>query len=132
MKIRRRVMCRVSLWVLIMWVDPNLNDFYSRVNRIEKSHAKGYGFEAAGTVSHAAQPKSRRRALKLIKTLAFAMALGIGLKGTIHYYVGAQTYESRVSALAAGEGIDPVGAWIMHADPLTLWVSAQLQGMLQG
>ena len=31
-------------WMDMMWVDPNLNDFYSRVSRIEKSHAKGYGF----------------------------------------------------------------------------------------
>jgi hypothetical protein len=44
--------------------------------------------------------------------------------------VGAQTYESRVSALAAGQGFDPVGAWLMHADPATLWVSAQLQAVL--
>lgn len=114
-----------------MWVDPNLNEFYSRVNRIEKSHAKGHGFEAAGTVRNAAFPNRRWRALKLVKPLVFAAALGVGLKGTIHYYVGAQTYESRVSALAAGEGIDPVGAWIMHADPLTLWVSAQMHRMLE-
>ena len=32
------------------------------------------------------------------------MLIGVALKGTIHYYIGAQTYESRVSALAAGDG----------------------------
>jgi hypothetical protein len=68
--------------------------------------------------------------LKLIKNLVLSLALGIGLKGMIHFYIGAQTYESRVSALAAGEGLDPVGAWLMQADPLTLWVSAQLRGFL--
>jgi hypothetical protein len=115
---------------MIMWVDPNLNDFYSRVSRIEKSHAKGYGFEATGTVSRKAQTRSGWRILKIAKPLVVALALGIGLKGTIYYYVGAQTYQSRVSALAAGEGIDAVGAWLMHADPLTLWVSAQLHTVL--
>ena len=59
-----------------------------------------------------------------------AVAVGVGVKGVIHYYVGAQTYESRVSALAAGQGFDPVGAWLMHADPATLWVSAQLQSVV--
>lgn len=118
------------LWVKIMWVDPNLNDFYTRVSRIEKSHAKGYGFEATGTVSRRAPSRTGARVLKIAKPLVLALALAVGLKGTIHYYVGAQTYEGRVSALAAGQGFDPVGAWMMHADPVTLWVSAQLQVLL--
>ncbi len=113
-----------------MWVDPNLNDFYSRVSRIEKSHAKGYGFEAAGTVGRKSSGRSGLRILKLAKPLVLALAVGVGVKGVIHYFVGAQTYESRVSALAAGEGFDPVGAWLMHADPVTLWVSGQLQSVL--
>jgi hypothetical protein len=113
-----------------MWVDPNLNDFYSRVSRIEKSHAKGYGFEAAGTVGRKTASRGGRRLLKAVKPLALVLVLGLGLKGVIHYYVGAQTYESRVSALAAGQGFDPVGAWLMHADPATLWVSGQLQALL--
>jgi hypothetical protein len=113
-----------------MWVDPNLNDFYSRVSRIEKSHAKGYGFEAVGTLGRKGSTRNGLRVLKLVKPLALVLAVGIGIKGVIHYYVGAQTYESRVSALAAGQGFDPVGAWLMHADPATLWLSGQLQGVL--
>jgi hypothetical protein len=113
-----------------MWVDPNLNDFYSRVSRIEKSHAKGYGFEAAGTVGRKGANRTGARILKLAKPLVLALAVGVGIKGVIHYFVGAQTYESRVSALAAGQGFDPVGAWLMHADPASLWVSTQLQSLL--
>lgn len=113
-----------------MWVDPNLNDFYSRVSRIEKSHAKGYGFEATGTVSRKSHARGKWRALRLVKPLVITLALGIALKGTIYHYVGAQTYQSRVSALAAGEGIDPIGGWLMHADPATLWVAAQLEVIL--
>ena len=113
-----------------MWVDPNLNEFYSRVSRIEKTHAKGYGFEAAGTLGRKVPSRTGSRLAKLVKPVVFALLIGIGLKATIHYYIGAQTYESRVSALAVGEGIDPVGAWLMHADPLTLLVSGQLQALL--
>lgn len=113
-----------------MWVDPNLNDFYSRVSRIEKLHAKGYGFEATGTLGRKAPSRSGSRVVKLLKPLILALALGVCLKGTIHYYVGPQTYESRVSALAAGTGFDPVGAWLMHADPLSLYVSGQLETLL--
>lgn len=113
-----------------MWVDPNLNDFYTRVSRIEKSHAKGYGFEAKGTVGRKASSRGGSRGLRLLKPLVLALLLGVTLKGVIHYYIGAQTYESRVSALAAGSGVDPVGAWLMHADPVTLMISGQLQALL--
>lgn len=113
-----------------MWVDPNLNDFYSRVSRIEKSHAKGYGFEAKGTLGRKASSRSGTRSLRFLKPLVLALILGVSLKGVIHYYIGAQTYESRVSTLAAGSGFDPVGAWLMHADPATLMISAQLQALL--
>jgi len=113
-----------------MWVDPNLNEFYSRVSRIEKSHAKGYGFEASGTLRRKVPSRAGSRALRVLKPLVLAVLLGIGLKGMIHYYVGAQTYESRVGTLAAGAGFDPVGAWLMHADPGTLLVSSQLQALL--
>lgn len=110
-----------------MWVDPNLNDFYSRVSRIEKTHAKGYGFEATGTLGRKSSARGNRRLLKVLKPVVLALMLGVCLKGTIHYYVGPQTYESRVSALAAGTGFDPVGAWLMHADPVSLYVFSQLQ-----
>ena len=111
-----------------MWVDPNLSDFYERVSRIQKAHAEGYGFEAAGTVVKRSPKASVTvRLLRIAKPLLFMVALGIGLKGTIHYFIGASTYETRLSALAAGSGIDPFGAWLMHPDPLTLMVSAQLQ-----
>ncbi len=110
-----------------MWVDPNLNDFYSRVSRIEKAHAKGYGFEATGTLGRSSSAHRKARSLKFIKPLVFAMLVGAGLKGMIHYYVGSETYQTRVDALVLGEGFDPVGAWIMQADPVTLWISGQLQ-----
>ncbi len=117
-----------------MWVDPNLNDFYSRVSRIEKSHAKGYRVRSRGTLGRkgpagpggGADPQGGSST----PAVGVALAVGIGIKGVIHYFVGAQTYESRVSALAAGPGFDPVGAWLMHADPVTLWVSGQLQAVL--
>ncbi|WP_135448838.1 hypothetical protein [Tabrizicola caldifontis] len=113
-----------------MWVDPNLNEFYSRVARIEKAHAKGYGFEARGTLGRKASSRRGSWSLRFLRPLVMALLVGVGLKGIIHYYIGAQTYESRVSALAAGNGFDPVGAWLMHADPVTVAISTQLQTLL--
>jgi hypothetical protein len=110
-----------------MWVDPNLNDFYNRVSRIEKAHAKGYGFEAAGTVSRSTAANRKAGSWKFLKPLAIALCMSAGLKGMIHYYIGADVYQKRVDALVLGQGFDPVGGWLMQADPATLWISGQLQ-----
>jgi hypothetical protein len=111
-----------------MWVDPNLNDFYGRVSRIEKAHAKGYGFEAAGTIGRSGASR-RLNIWKILKPVMFVLLVGAGLKGVIHYYIGDQVYQTRVDALVVGDGFDPVGGWLMQADPVSTWISAQLQAM---
>ena len=113
-----------------MWVDPNLNDFYTRVTRIEKAHAKGYGFEAPGTLGRSALGNRKTRNWKFLKPLALVLLTGAGMKGVIHYYIGAETYQLRVDALAVGQGFDPVGGWLMQADPVTLWISGQIGAVL--
>ena len=110
-----------------MWVDPNLNEFYSRVSRIEKTHAKGYGFEARGTLGRSSAGNRRQASLKFIKPLVLVLLMAVTLKGMIHYFIGAETYAERVQALSAGEGFDPVGGWLMQVDPVSFWISGQMQ-----
>ena len=109
-----------------MWADPNLNEFYGRVARIEKAHAKGYGFEASGTLGRSSTWKRERSGWRFIKPLVVVLAIGLGLKGVIHYYVGADLYQDRVAKLQSGEGFDRVGGMLMQADTATLAISAVL------
>ena len=106
--------------------DPNMTDFYTRVARLEKARAKGYGFEAAGALGRSFyhKPTSRRRPI-LVPLIFMALCLFV-LKGVLHHAIGAQVYEDRVATLAAGTGIAPVGAWVMQTDPLTLFISTQI------
>lgn len=103
--------------------DPNLRDFYGRVTRIEEARANGYGFEAPGTIGLSHYRKKKSGGSKLLGPLFFAVVMALGLKGAIHYKVGAATYEKRVEALMSGGSLDRLGGWLMQADPATLWVS---------
>ena len=106
--------------------DPNLANFYGRIARIERAHARGYGFEANGTLgrSHYFRPVRQRR--PLLRVLIFVLVCAFGMKGVILHNVGPQSYDARVARLAAGQEFDKLGAWLMQADPVTVWVADQI------
>lgn len=107
--------------------DTNLVDFYSRLAKYERSHAQGYGHEAAGTLGRAATyglPKTRRRVRVL--PLIFVAVAAFGMKGIILHFVGATDYQARVERLNAGEGFDRLGGWLMQVDPVTAIVAAKI------
>ena len=109
--------------------DPNLQDFYARVARIESARARGLGFEAEGTLGRSHYLRHRRSGVRLrvLPPVLVAAVCVVGLKGLIHYHIGDGVYAQRVEALAAGQGVDKLGAWLMAADPATLWLSDRLQ-----
>lgn len=108
--------------------DPNIKDFYDRIGRLQKAHARGEGFEAPGTLGRSYYyRKPKKRPMKMVLPMVFVAMSVFGLKGAIHYQIGAQTYESRVSQLNKGEGFDRLGSVLMSADPVTLWVSGTLR-----
>lgn len=109
-----------------MWADPNLNEFYGRVARIEKAHAKGYGFEAQGTLGRSSTWKRDRSLWRFVKPLLLVLVVGLGLKGVIHHYIGAELYQERVAKLRAGEGFDRIGGALMQADAATVAISSAL------
>lgn len=108
-------------------MDPNLQDFYTRIARVEADRARGLGFEATGAIGRSAYARPRRRRLPLAKPLMMTALCVIGLKSTIHYHIGDGVYRERVAALASGDDVDRVGAYLMMPDPATLWLSGKLQ-----
>ncbi len=106
--------------------DPNLTDFYGRVARIQKARAKGFGFEAPGTLGRSFyyRPSTKRRSI--IGPILFLMVCTFLLKGAIYHSVGATSYNDRVAALMAGDGIERAGGWLMQAEPATVFVSDKI------
>jgi hypothetical protein len=111
--------------------DPNLVDFYGRVARIEKDHARGYGFEARGTLGRSAYlRKPKKSAFRFVMPVLAVVACGITVKGFIHNQIGGGTYDQRVASLLGGEGFDRLGGYLMQADVATLWVSEKLHSTI--
>ncbi len=113
-----------------MWADPNLNDFYKRVARIEYTHARGHGFIAAGTLGRAAFAPRKQRRTPILGPLIMIIVFGFALKGVIHHQLGTDVYNARVTALLDSQGIDRLGGQLMQADPLTLMISRQISASL--
>lgn len=107
--------------------DPNIRDFYSRVNRIERSHARGYSFVAEGTLGRTPRPARRGRLVPVLRSALFLLAGLVCLKGVLNYQVGPDLYDQRVERLQAGDEVERIGAAIMWADPASVWVADQLR-----
>lgn len=111
--------------------DPNMTDFYGRVARIQKARAKGYGFEATGTLGRSYYTKPSTRKRSVLGPIVFLAVCGFLLKGVMYQQIGAETYKIRVADLRAGEGVDRVGGWLMQADPVTIYVAGKVELVLQ-
>ncbi|MGB8813136.1 MAG: hypothetical protein WCC57_08120 [Paracoccaceae bacterium] len=107
--------------------DQSLSEFYSRIARIEKARAKGYGFEAEGTLgrSYYYRPTKKRRPI-LAPLLMVAMC-SVAMKGAVLSKIGDDLYEQRVDRLLDGQGFERLGGYLMKADPVTVFVSDQFR-----
>ncbi len=65
-----------------------------------------------------------------LKGILIVIAAGIGFKALLLTQLGPVTYQARVDKLAAGSVIEQGGAILMQIDPVTAWVSAQIQPYL--
>lgn len=108
-------------------MDPNLQDFYARVARLEKAHSKGMGFEAPGAIGRSHYRVRRRRSIPLLRpVLAMVIAVTL-LKATILFHTGPEAYTARVDVMKAGAGFDRLGGILMTADPVSIWLADQLR-----
>ena len=112
-------------------VDRNLHDFYGRVARIERARSKGYGFEAPGTLGRSAHHRSGTGRRSFLMPVVFLLICAFLLKGAMYHQVGAELYNARIAGLQSGHGVEPIGGWLMQADPVTIYASDKIEAMLR-
>jgi hypothetical protein len=108
--------------------EPSIAEFNSRIERIQKARGHGLGFEAPGTLGRSfyTHGNPRKRRLPLLRPLIVTLLLGTMLKALFLFQLGPESYEARVAVLMQGTGLDPIGGWLMQADPMTVTVARQI------
>ncbi len=112
--------------------DAQFEEFDRRLSRIDAHHrklARGYVMSVNHDGLMIAEPKRHRRSLPWRGLLLILVGLML-FKGFLHAQIGAADYSDRVASLSAGNLVEQVGAYAMTADPLTLWISAQISPFL--
>lgn len=114
-------------------IDPNMKNFYGRLDRIERTHAAGGGFEAVGTLGMSYYSAQRRRARRgaWIMPVAMVVATVVGLKAGMLATIGPDLYQDRVAMLSQGGLVDQAGAYVLEAGPITVWLSDQMRGLVR-
>lgn len=103
--------------------DHQRAEFYGRVAGVEKAHARGDGFKAAGTLSRRDFDRHSRRRLSLPYAILFVIVAVFVFKGLMLLRLGEELYDARVAQLLAGERFEMVGGWLMQVDPVTRLVA---------
>lgn len=112
-------------------MNDQYREFGMRVRRIDRAHRKladGYVAKLNDDGLLVAAPK--RRFVRVPFAGLALVAVGIVVfKAIVLSQLGPQTYESRVAKLSAGSTVERVGAWMMQADPLTVWVADRFSAL---
>jgi hypothetical protein len=113
-------------------VDRNMQNFYGRLGRIERTHEAGGGFEADGTLGMSYYRARRRPARRfgLLGPLVLVAMTVIAIKAAVLGTIGPERYEERLAALRSGSSVEQGGAWVLQADPMTAALAERLRAAI--
>ncbi len=108
-------------------------EFDRRMRRISRRHSKlsqGYVTSVNSDGLVVAKPK-RRSNRSTLRGVAMVIIVLVAFKGFLHSQIGSAAYAERVDALSQGSAIEKGGAFVMVADPLTLWLSQKFSSLVR-
>lgn len=108
--------------------DANQRDFEVRMNKINRRHkrlSRGYVMSVNHDGLVIAQPKPRQGFIPW-RGILFVLVGMLAVKSIMLAQVGTDNYQARVDSLAAGNQFEKVGAYVLHADPVTQWIAEQI------
>ncbi len=102
--------------------DPQHELFVQRLKRVNRVNRRGGGFEAVGTLGRSFYSAQARR--RTVWRPAFYAAVGfLCVKAIMLGHIGHDAYQARVDTMREGTTAQSIGAFVMHMDPATIWLS---------
>ncbi|WP_299667412.1 hypothetical protein [uncultured Ruegeria sp.] len=107
-------------------------EFDQRVTRLSKKHQKlsrGYRATMRSDGLVVMKPQRMRSAIPA-KVLLLCLVGFFGFKAFLLSHLGPSAYDTRVESLNQGTAVEQAGAWIMQSDPVTSFLSTQLNKVM--
>ena len=108
-------------------------EFDRRMRRISRRHSKlsqGYVTTVNSDGLVIARPR-RRSSRATLRGVAMVVIVLVLFKGFLHSQIGSAAYAERVDGLSQGSMVEKGGAFVMVADPLTLWLSERFSSLVR-
>lgn len=108
--------------------DPNLIDFYDRVQRIRRDHAQGYGMEAVGALGRSAfQRREVTYHVPLLGPIAAALLITIMVKALLQIGMGDTDYYARLAELRSGTPWEQWTSEMMRPDAVSNFLATEFR-----
>ena len=110
-----------------------MQNFRGRLSRIDKTHRRGGGFEAAGTLGQSFYTRRARRSRRrpVLRPALTVLAVFLCFKAMTLAHLGFADYNGRLEALRTGSTVQQIGAHLMAVDPITQAAAAGLKPLLR-
>lgn len=106
--------------------------FDQRLRRLTRKHSR----MARSGIVHRMGPDGlvlpyprRRMPAFPLRGVAILIAAAFIFKAFLYASLGGTTYDERVARLNQGSVIEQGGAWVMQADPATIWIAGQINAL---
>jgi hypothetical protein len=110
--------------------DSQMQDFGDRIRRINRRNrtlSRGFVLSVSNDGLIIARPESNRMRFPW-RVLLFLLLAVIGFKTVLHAVIGPEEYAERLARLSNGTVAEQMSAYVLHADPLTVWLANVVSG----
>jgi hypothetical protein len=110
--------------------DSQMQDFGDRLRRISRRNrtlSRGFVLSVSNDGLIIARPESSRMRFPW-RVLLFLLVAVIGFKTVLHAVIGPEEYSQRLARLSNGTVAEQMSAYVLHADPVTVWLANLVSG----
>jgi hypothetical protein len=103
------------------------DDRLRRINRRNRVLSRGFVLSVERDGLIVARPETSRFRFPW-RVMLFLLVAVLGFKTLLHAYIGPEAYAERLARLSSGTVAEQMSAYVLHADPVTVWVANLVSG----